>query len=311
MFAYDRKDHLAATIERLVDNPEAADTDLYIYCDGPRKESAIAGVRDVREFCRDIRGFNSLTVIEREKNWGLLRSMIHGVGEVAQKSGRVIVVEDDIVTAPSFLRFMNEALDFYEPFQSVGSISGYLAPMVSRRLKLSPNETFFSYRTNCWGWATWSDRWSKANWEPQDWQTYLYSERTRPLLARGGSDLLYMMERSFSGQNQSWMARWYYNCMMHGMLTLYPARSLTDNIGFDGTGTHSTNAKASVFARYRADTSGLDDYRARFSLPVVADDRAHRLMRKFWDAPWWVGSPTGRLLKKCYTASRSILKGGR
>ena len=122
------------------------------------------------------------------------------------------------------------------------------------------------------------------------------ARRPGPLLARGGSDMLYMMEQSFSGRNQSWMARWYYNCMMHGMLTLYPARSLTDNIGFDGTGTHSTNAKASVFDRYRANLAGLEDYRAQFALPVAADERAHsQIAAQFWDAPWWGGVlPQGR-----------------
>ena len=65
------------------------------------------------------------------------------------------MLEDDLVTSPYFLKFMNEALDFYKNEKKVWHISGWNYP-----IKYDGQEDVFLWRTmNCWGWATWADRW--------------------------------------------------------------------------------------------------------------------------------------------------------
>jgi hypothetical protein len=55
-------------------------------------------VEAVRKYIHSISGFKSVTIIEREKNWGLAPSIIDGVTNIVNKYGKIIVLEDDIVT---------------------------------------------------------------------------------------------------------------------------------------------------------------------------------------------------------------------
>ncbi|MBL0226753.1 MAG: glycosyltransferase, partial [Geobacteraceae bacterium] len=109
LFVYNRPWHTRRTIESLQLNDLAADSDLFIYADGPKSSDHAGVVQEVREFIRGIGGFKSITVIEREQNLGLARSIIFGVSEVVNKFGRIIVLEDDLVTSRHFLQFMNRA----------------------------------------------------------------------------------------------------------------------------------------------------------------------------------------------------------
>ncbi len=70
---------------------------MYVFSDGAKNSQTVPGVQEVRAYVHEISGFKSVTLIEREKNWGLLRSMIVGVGQIAKEHGKVIVLEDDII----------------------------------------------------------------------------------------------------------------------------------------------------------------------------------------------------------------------
>ena len=67
-------------------------------------------VREVREYIKTISGFRSVSIFERDSNWGLAKSVIDGVTTVVSKHERIIVLEDDMVTSPYFLTSMNEVL---------------------------------------------------------------------------------------------------------------------------------------------------------------------------------------------------------
>ncbi len=114
LFVYNRPDHTRQTIEALLANPLANQTPLHVFSDAPRNESASLAVAEVRSYIRSIAGFKSVTIIERETNFGLARSIIDGVTALSEECGRVIVMEDDLITSPHFLSYMNDALTHYE-----------------------------------------------------------------------------------------------------------------------------------------------------------------------------------------------------
>ena len=113
VFAYRRPEHLRRAVSSLAANPQAATTDLHVFCDGPKGRRDETDVQAVRALARGIKGFRSLTVVENKFNRGLAESIIAGVTQVVEAQGRVIVVEDDLVLSPHFLAFMNQALDCY------------------------------------------------------------------------------------------------------------------------------------------------------------------------------------------------------
>ena len=154
MFTYCRLENTRETVEHLLRNEEAKDSDLIIYSDAPKNVRAEEGVKKTREFIHSISGFKSIKIIEREKNMGLANSIVDGVTSVVNQYGRVIVLEDDLSVSPYFLKYMNEGLDRYENRDYIISIHGYVYP-VKKKLP----EALLIKGADCWGWATWKRGW--------------------------------------------------------------------------------------------------------------------------------------------------------
>ena len=129
LFVYNRQWHTRQTVESLGRNHLARESDLYVFSDGPKDAAATDTVREVREYIRAVSGFKSMSIIERERNFGLANSIIDGVTRLCDERGRVIVLEDDLVTSRYFLQFMNVALEKYQYDERVMHVSGYMFPV--------------------------------------------------------------------------------------------------------------------------------------------------------------------------------------
>jgi putative methyltransferase (TIGR04325 family) len=234
LFAYRRLNHLERTIEALKANDLAAQSELYIFCDGAKSADDFAAVEAVRQYVETIDGFARVTKIFQRTNLGLSNSIIGGVSKIVSARGRVIVVEDDIVTSPYFLRFMNEGLGLYENELSVASIDGYVYP-VEETLP----ETFFLRGAGVWGWATWKRAWTI--FEPNG-KLLLQALKERQLETLFDLDNSYgfteMLRVESIIEHGSWDIHWHASAFLAGMLNLHPGRSLVENIGIDGTGEH-------------------------------------------------------------------------
>lgn len=235
VFAFRRPEHLRASLAALARNHGAAESNVIIYCDGPRDGRDRDGVAATREVARDARGFASVRLVERDTNLGLARSIIDGVGGTLAAADRVIVVEDDLVTAPGFLDYMRDALALYAGDDRVASIHGYLYPVPG-----PVPETFFIRGADCWGWGTWHRAWVRFE---QDGALLLRRLEESGLLADfnyGGRAPMFgfMLAEQVAGRNDSWAIRWLAANFLANRLTLYPGRSLVQNVGFDNTGTH-------------------------------------------------------------------------
>ena len=155
LFVYNRPKHTLFTVESLQKNILANESDLFIFSDAPKNPSQSGLVNSVRKYIHGITGFKSVTIVERDSNKGLANSIIDGVSRICREFGQVIVLEDDMVTSPHFLSYMNEALNIYRYNDTVISIHGYIYPIKSKL-----PETFFLRGADCWGWATWDRGWN-------------------------------------------------------------------------------------------------------------------------------------------------------
>ena len=238
LFAFQRLDHLQRTVDSLLANAGAEATDVVVFSDAARVPQQQERVQGVRDYARTIRGFRSVRVVERATNFGLARSIVDGVGHILASSDTVIVVEDDMVTSPHFLRYMNEGLERFAQDERVISVHGYVYP-VARPLP----EAFFLRGADCWGWATWRRGWRLFN---RDGQALLDELSRRKLLHafdfNGSHPYTQMLRNQIAGRNDSWAIRWYASAFLADKLTLYPGRSLVHNIGNDNSGTHAENS---------------------------------------------------------------------
>lgn len=235
LFTYSRADHTRQAVESLLQNAEAKDSDLYIFSDGPKTEEKRAAVEETRKYIHSITGFKSVTIVEREKNWGLANSLIAGITEIVNKYGRVIVVEDDLILSPYFLKFMNDGLEKYEQDDRVASISGFLNPVEG-----NIPETFFLRYFACWGWATWKRAWDLLNTDARDLLRQLRWMKNDFNIGGGGAfyEMLYCQK---VGLVDSWAVRFYASCFLKNKLHLFPGRTLAIQTGMDGSGVHCDN----------------------------------------------------------------------
>ena len=238
LFVYNRPWHTEKTIEALLGNAGAADTALYVFSDGPKDEAAKPGVAQVRSHIRELAGFRSVTVVERETNHGLARSIIDGVSTLCEKFGSVIVIEDDLVVAPTFLRYMNASLARYRDHPGVMQVSGYMFPAEAG----ADTDSFFLPFTTSWGWGTWARAWRDFDLDMSGLAKLSADGNLRGQFNLGGTyDYYGMLLKQLRGEVDSWAIRWYLSVFLKGGLTLYPARTLVRNIGFDGSGTHCSD----------------------------------------------------------------------
>lgn len=234
VFAYNRPLHLEKTMQALSRNSFAAESDVIVFCDGAKGDHDIFLVEKTREVARKNYGFSSLQVFESSANKGLAESIIQGVSKICQEYGKIIVLEDDMESSPYFLEYMNEALDRYENDERVISAHGYIYPF-----KEKLDQPFFLRGADCWGWATWKRGWSHFERDGE----VLAKEIGEKGLVRefnfDNSHDYYQMLLDFNeGKNNSWAIRWYASAFLKNKLTLYPHRSLIQNIGLDQSGTH-------------------------------------------------------------------------
>lgn len=243
LFVYNRPWHTQQTVEALQKNELAAESDLFIFADGPKpdaSEECLDKIKKVRQYIHTIDGFKSITIEEAPENKGLANSVIAGVTKIINQFGKVIVVEDDIVTHPFFLRFMNEALDFYIDDERIYSIGAFMDDIIIPNNY--HNDVFVCRRIETWGWATWQDRWNLAEWDIDKYS--IINKPTRKeikKLCRGGEDLWPLLQMQVSGKIDSWAARWQYNLTINNGLCLRPIWTFVNNIGMDGSGTHCNN----------------------------------------------------------------------
>jgi hypothetical protein len=234
VFVYNRLDHTRRTIDSLKQNFLAQDSDLIIFSDASKSENQSGQVAEVRSYIHQIEGFKSITIIERKINYGLAKSIIDGVTKIVNKYGHVIVLEDDIVTSPHFLSYMNEALDKYADDDRVISIHGYVYPT-----KEKLPEAFFLRGADCWGWATWKRGWDLFNPDGEALLNKLKSnELVKEFDFNGAYPFSKMLKDQITGKNDSWAVRWYASAFLANKLTLYPGKSLVHNIGNDDSGSH-------------------------------------------------------------------------
>ncbi len=236
LFVYNRPEHTRQTLQALEKNELANESLLYVYADGPKNAATkeqIDKINEVRSIISQKWQFKSIEIIVRESNWGLADNIVDGVTQIINKHGRIIVLEDDIVTSVGFLKYMNDALSIYELEEKVMHISGYMFP-VKNKLPT----TFFIKPTSCWGWATWKHAWTcfEKNVEKQIQQLEDKNAWKDFTLNNAYPSFKEQLFLNREGKLNTWAIFWYASVFMKDGLSLHPSKSLVQNIGHDGTG---------------------------------------------------------------------------
>jgi GT2 family glycosyltransferase len=232
LFTYNRTDHLHRTIESLKKNYLASESDLFLFSDGWKDDEDRIKVENVRKYLQSISGFKTVTIFERSSNYGIARSEIEGITQVLSQNERIIVMEDDLITSPYTLRFLNDALEIYKNDLNTATIHSHI-----ENIKGLP-ELFFDNKSGCLAWATWARAWREISFDEELFLKEIESQNRTHEFDRNGTYPFTQLLRDHTERNdRSWDYSVYACFFLKNMLTLYPGESFVQHIGFD-SGTH-------------------------------------------------------------------------
>jgi len=261
IFIYNRPDHLRQTLNSLISCDGFMGSPIIVFGDGPKENESLLLIENARNVAREILG-DRADYRFFEKNKGLSRSVIEGVSALTSEYGRVIVIEDDLMLAPSFLSFMNQALDFYQSNERVFQVSGH---MYSVPDFLKNRNALLLPWTTTWGWATWDRAWRYFDSNAKGWEKLLSDQVLRDRFNLNGAyDYTTMLERQMKGKLDSWGVRWYWSVFNQNGLVVFPPNTLIENKGMDGRGSHGRG----IFRNFSSNTIDVSKFPYRFSQSV-------------------------------------------
>jgi hypothetical protein len=256
-FCYNRPEHTLQSLNAIKRARYADQTDLYVFIDGPKSKCEELNVQRVSAIVCNIDGFRSKIITQHSENKGLCKNITDGITTVIKEHGRVIVIEDDVIISRSFLIYINEALNLYEKMNKVWHISGF-----NEYIGLDDKQMVFLQRNmRCWGWATWQDRWEYFK-KDTDLIIATFSKKDIYKFNLDGCDNLYsQIIANHNNEIDTWAVFWYATIFKKNGLCLNPVISLTQNIGFDGSGVHCGFDDGKHFVKYL-------NYSEKFNFPT-------------------------------------------
>lgn len=241
IYTYTRLDHLKKTIAALQANHLALETDIFVVSDGPKDEAAKKLVNDLRNYVDSIDGFNAVNRIYREKNVGVFQSVLMAERPILSDYGKLITMEDDIVTSANFLDFINAGLNYYESSGDVYAVSGYCHP-----IKFPINPRFDSWKSPwfCpWGYGIWKKKYDMIDVEMNPLNEIKKIESKYHYLKKHGNFFLGALEADAKKLAVVADARVCAQMLLLGLNTVMPSKSKVFNIGLDGSGVHCPRSK--------------------------------------------------------------------
>lgn len=251
IFVYNRVGNTQKTIDHLLANTLAKDTDVYVFSDGGKDEKSWKAVNEVRDMLRNVKtgidstgALKSMTIVERPENYYLERNIIEGIGYVLERSETVIVLEDDICTSPYFLAYMQEAFNMYRDDEKVMHVSGFTnLDLINEHPGIlgNGNETYFTPHMAGWGWGTWRSKWQKhfRHYKNRPEALEGFTTDDENAIQYGG---VFPCLKSLDKSPIPWDICWEIAIYRAGGLCLTPAYTLVQNIGLRN-GTHFRSFK--------------------------------------------------------------------
>jgi hypothetical protein len=235
LFVFNRPEHTSRTLQALERNSGAAETIVHIFADGPKSDCSgeqKLKIAEVRQLISKKWKFKEVVFHEKSDKWGLADSIIDGVTRIVNEYDRVIVLEDDIVTSPGFLDYMNKALEMYESDESVMHVSGYMFPV---KKELPP--TFFYNTGSCWGWGTWKRAWQHFDGDVERLISKIDAQdRWHEFNVENTYSFEAQLRANAEGRLKTWAVKWYASFFLRNGHALHPFPSVVNNIGHDGAG---------------------------------------------------------------------------
>lgn len=285
-FCFNRADKTKLVLEALAKNDLAKESDIYIFCDGPRNIKDLKDIQEVHKVIDEVQGFRKKYIFKKEINHGLQISLINGINQILDKHNSIIIIEDDIITAPSFLKFTNEALNFYKYEKNIWCVSGFNYPknLITFPQNYSEDIFFVKGKNSSWGWGTWKDRWEKIDFEIRDYKDFVSNKELVAKFNRAGSNMADMLRMQHSGKINTWDIQMSYAMFKNDGYGVQSIKPLTKNIGFDSSGTHTFSDLDLTSFKFE----NISDFKFKKLAEITNNDIAEKAYLDFHRDPFFL-----------------------
>lgn len=240
LFVYSRPEHTKRTIESLLCNKEASETDLYVFCDAPNPKATEAQLDEIHathDYLKSLQGgFAKIHLEISQEHRGAGKAIIRGISVVLAQCGRCIILENDMEVEPLFLEYMNRGLQAYQNDKRIYGIAS-----TSYNISLPwwyKKDLYLFPRTESWGWATWYDRWRDVDWTVKDFEELSHNKHLQKAFNKGGNDLYWMLKEQMDGKTDTWDLQWAWHVFKQHGYFVFSRWCFQHNNGFDGSGRH-------------------------------------------------------------------------
>ena len=239
---FNRDDTLKEVFKRI---SQARPSELFLIQDGPREnnENDKADIEKCRAVCANIDWECKVHRNYAEKNMGCGTRVATGIDWVFENVESAIILEDDCVIEPSFIRFAAELLEKYKDDERVTMISGLNH---FENWNCGKNSYFFTRTGAIAAWATWRRVWSKYDFNISDFgdaynRKVLFESFNHKRAAKARVNTWRSIyEKAGRGETFNvWDEQFGYLKYKSGGLCIVPSHSLSSNIGIGGKATFS------------------------------------------------------------------------
>lgn len=150
LLGFNRVDYFQQTLAALEANDAAHSCDLHVYLDGGEKAKQSELVKLVKSS-----SFKSPTFVLRTKNWGIGRHLIDARRTLFDTLNydRILLLEDDMILAPSYVQTVLEISDWSEQFCDVGTVMGYNINPDSHERQVNQKKQVIATNRHFWGYT--------------------------------------------------------------------------------------------------------------------------------------------------------------
>jgi hypothetical protein len=277
---YNRPKHTLEVLEALMQNKFADQSSLYIFADGPKKGASkeqLDSIAATRKVLREKQWCKHVEIFERDTNAGLAVAIVDAITQVIKLKDKVIVLEDDILPSKYFLSYMNDGLKLFENRKDIGSVNAFSSDFLAKnKFPLY----FLINNSDCWGWATWKNRWDDFIFDAAFLKEELIKHDKLNLFEYGGH--LEILESTIKGEISTWDIQWHAINILKNRKGLFAKIPFIDNIGRDGSGVHYNTKPEEEIKRVK-----LNDYKVSLtdfvsSEPLIYSDKVEQKFRKHY-----------------------------
>ena len=222
---------------------------LFLYQDGPRGEADMPGIMACREVVSQIDWDCEVRQCYQERNYGCDPSGYMSQQWAFSLTDKCVVLEDDVVPAPTFLTFCKEMLDRYADDERVWMIAGFNP----EEQVASPYDYLFTSVFSIWGWASWRrvvDKWDPSYAFLDD--PYAMRQLRAVMRQRGYCrDTLRACRDHRASGKEYYETIFWASMVMNSGLAVMPTRNMINNLGATDGSTHYTGSLQTMPRRLR------------------------------------------------------------